>query len=76
MTSFSKVDAAHVGEWLMWQMCATAYAGMLYEIDAFDQPGVEAGKVATYGLMGRKGYEKEAARIEARKLSDPRWVVG
>jgi glucose-6-phosphate isomerase len=28
---------------------------LLYEMDAFDQPGVEAGKVATCGLMGRKG---------------------
>lgn len=76
MTTFPVVDAAHVGEWLMWQMCATAYSGLLYEVDAFDQPGVEAGKVATYGLMGRKGFEKEAARIGARKLSDPKWVVG
>ena len=76
MTTFPKVDAYHVGEWLRWQMVATAYAGQLYEIDAFDQPGVEAGKVATYGLMGRKGFEQEAERIRARKLSDPRWVVG
>jgi hypothetical protein len=37
---------------------------------------VEAGKVATYGLMGRQGYEHEAARIRARRLSDPRFVVG
>ncbi|MBM3986268.1 MAG: glucose-6-phosphate isomerase, partial [Planctomycetes bacterium] len=76
LTTFPEVDARHVGEWLMWQMCATAYGGLLYGIDAFDQPGVEAGKLATYGLMGRKGYEAEAERIRARQLSDPRWVVG
>ena len=76
LTTFPEVDARHVGEWLMWQMIATAYSGLLYEVDAFDQPGVEAGKVATYGLMGRKGFEKEAERIRARKLSDPKWVVG
>jgi glucose-6-phosphate isomerase len=76
LTTFPAVDARHVGEWLMWQMAATAYGGLLYEVDAFDQPGVEAGKIATYGLMGRKGYEKEAERIRARKLSDPKWVVG
>lgn len=33
----------------------TAIAGQLYGIDAFNQPGVEAGKVLAYGLMGRKG---------------------
>ncbi len=73
--SFPEVDARHVGEWLMWQMCATAYGGLLYGVDAFDQPGVEAGKNATYALMGRKGYEAEAARISARSLSDPSRVI-
>lgn len=76
LTTWPVVDAQHVGEWLMWQMIATAYSGLLYEVDAFDQPGVEAGKVATYGLMGRRGYEQEAERIRARTLSDPAWVVG
>lgn len=41
----------------------TALSGELYGIDAFDQPGVEAGKVAAYALMGRKGYEREARRL-------------
>jgi glucose-6-phosphate isomerase len=72
---FPRVDARSVGEWLMWQMVATAYGGLLYGVDAYDQPGVEAGKQATYGLMGRKGYEAEAERIRARSLSDPRYVV-
>jgi glucose-6-phosphate isomerase len=41
----------------------TALSGELYGIDAFDQPGVEAGKVAAYALMGRQGYEREARRL-------------
>ena len=39
---------------------ATALAGMLMEIDPFDQPGVEQGKRYTYGLMGKAGFEREA----------------
>jgi len=74
--TFPEVDAHSVGEWLMWQMTATAYGGQLYGVDAFDQPGVEAGKNATYALMGRKGYEAEAARIRGRALSDPKFTVG
>jgi glucose-6-phosphate isomerase len=31
--------------------------GALQNINPFGQPGVEAGKNATYALMGRKGYE-------------------
>jgi glucose-6-phosphate isomerase len=70
-----EVDAHSVGEFLMWSMIATAYGGELYGIDAFDQPGVEGGKVATYGLMGRPGFEDERARVESSKISDPRYRV-
>jgi glucose-6-phosphate isomerase len=34
----------------------TAIAGSLYGVNAFDQPGVEAGKNITYKRMGRPGY--------------------
>jgi glucose-6-phosphate isomerase len=37
-----------------------AIAGSLYNINPYDQPGVELGKVLTYSLMGRKGYEGRA----------------
>ncbi len=47
---------------------ATAFTGELFGINAFDQPGVEAGKIATYALMNRPGYERKAEEIE-KKLS-------
>ncbi|CAN5262408.1 glucose-6-phosphate isomerase [soil metagenome] len=34
----------------------TAIVGALYGVNAFDQPGVEAGKQITYKRMGRPGY--------------------
>ncbi|WP_166397912.1 glucose-6-phosphate isomerase [Rubrobacter marinus] len=34
----------------------TAISGSLYGVNAFDQPGVEAGKQITYSRMGRPGY--------------------
>jgi len=34
----------------------TAVAGTLYGVNAFNQPGVEAGKQITYTRMGRPGY--------------------
>jgi len=52
----------------------TALSGELYGIDAFDQPGVEAGKLAAYALMGRPGHETESRRL-ARELSRRRAVV-
>jgi glucose-6-phosphate isomerase len=53
---FPKVDAHHVGEFIaLWEI-ATAYAGLMLGIDAYDQPAVETGKKATFGLMGRDGF--------------------
>jgi glucose-6-phosphate isomerase len=54
---------------------ATAYAGRLYNVDAFDQPGVEAGKVASYALLGRKGFEAERAKIEQSRPAGGRKTV-
>ena len=51
------IDAHHVGQFIaLWQV-ATAYAGLMLNIDAYDQPAVETGKKATFGLMGRDGYQ-------------------
>ena len=38
-------------------MLATAAAGELLDVNAYDQPGVEQGKRAMYALLGRKGYK-------------------
>jgi glucose-6-phosphate isomerase len=55
-----KVTPEAVGELLHMLEMQTAYMGALYNINAFDQPGVEQGKQFTYGLMGRAGYEHMA----------------
>jgi glucose-6-phosphate isomerase len=51
-----RLDAWHVGGLLMLLQLATAYAGSLYGVDAFDQPGVELGKRFTGYLLGRPGF--------------------
>jgi glucose-6-phosphate isomerase len=69
-----RVDARHVGEFIMLWQVATAYAGLLLGVDAYDQPAVELGKQATFGLMGRKGYEEFQARV-GESLTQSRWRV-
>ncbi len=62
--TFPKLDAVHVGQFItLWEM-VTAYAGLMLNIDAYDQPAVELGKQATFGLMGRAGYEKHLKAVE------------
>jgi len=63
-----------VGQLLYFFEAATAISGALYGINAFDQPGVEAGKVAAYALMGRPGYQEKRAEID-RVLGRARKIV-
>lgn len=44
----------------------TAIAGELYNINAFNQPGVEQAKNYTYALMGRQGYEESKHELEEK----------
>jgi glucose-6-phosphate isomerase len=46
-----------MGQLLFYLQVQTGLAGHLMGIDPFDQPGVELGKLYTYALMGRKGFE-------------------
>ncbi|MFT7677330.1 MAG: glucose-6-phosphate isomerase [Planctomycetota bacterium] len=61
---FPRVTANTVGQYLTLMELSVAVMGELYNVNAFDQPGVEAGKVAAYALMGREGYEERRAEIE------------
>lgn len=58
------IDAPHIGALLYMLEAATLFGGGYYRVNPLDQPGVEAGKKATYALMGRKGYETERIAME------------
>jgi glucose-6-phosphate isomerase len=67
------VNEHTVGQLLYMLMVQTSFAGELLGINTYDQPGVEEGKIATYALMGRKGYA--AARKEIRSLKGSKKFV-
>ncbi len=73
--TLDRVDAANVGELMMFLEIATAYAGQLYEIDAFNQPGVELGKQFAYALLGRPGADAAKKEWESLPKPDARWTV-
>ncbi|MFD0697852.1 glucose-6-phosphate isomerase [Paenibacillus sp. GCM10027628] len=45
---------------------ACGISGYLLGVNPFDQPGVEAYKKNMFALLGKPGYEKEKAELEAR----------
>jgi glucose-6-phosphate isomerase len=53
-----EINEFTLGQLLYFYELQVAFQGQLYGVNPFDQPGVELGKKLTYGLMGRKGYEK------------------
>ena len=70
-----EVNAFTVGELLFLFEMATAFAGELLDINAFDQPGVEEGKKATYALLGRPGFEEKRAELEAASAKIDRYII-
>jgi glucose-6-phosphate isomerase len=51
------LNAHAMGQLFMMLQIATVYAGALYQVNPFDQPGVELGKELAYGYFGRPGYQ-------------------
>ncbi len=61
-----KVDGYNIAQLLYMLEVQTAIAGELYNINTFNQPGVEQAKNYTYALMGRAGYEDSARSLQAK----------
>ena len=61
-----KINGYYMGQLLYMLEVQTAIAGELYNIDTFNQPGVEQAKNYTYALMGRSGYEDSAKQLQEK----------
>jgi glucose-6-phosphate isomerase len=53
-----EINPFTIGQLIYLLEVVTVTAAFLFGVNAFDQPGVEGGKQTTYGLMGRRGFEK------------------
>ncbi len=64
--SLPKINGYYLAQLLYMFEVQTAIAGELYNIDTFNQPGVEQAKNYTYALMGRAGYEDSAQALREK----------
>ena len=69
-----EVNEFTLGQLLYYFELQTAYAGAMFNIDTFNQPGVEAGKKATFALLGKPGYDGQKAELD-NAASDPNYIV-
>ncbi len=70
-----KINAHAIGQLIFMLETATAFAGGLYGINPFDQPGVEFGKQFTYAKMGREGFEKMRSELEEKTANAKRRTI-
>ncbi len=70
-----EVNAYTIGQLLMFFMLKTAYCGAMLNINTFDQPGVEEGKIATFALFDRKGFEQKKAEINNAKPKSENYII-
>lgn len=61
-----RINGYYLGQLLYMLEVQTAIAGELYNVDTFNQPGVEQAKNYTYALMGRRGYEESAKELKEK----------
>ena len=73
--SMDVVNEYNIGALLYLMQLQTAYAGAMFNIDAYNQPGVEGGKNATYALFGRKGYEAKAEEMRNAKADLTQYII-
>lgn len=72
-----QVNAYTLGQLMYFFQMATAYAGELLDIDAFNQPGVEESKIASYAVLGNQSdkYVKKAREMEGRPQSRKEYLL-
>ena len=64
--TLEKINPYNIGQLLYMLEVQTAITGELYNINTFNQPGVEQAKNYTYALMGRAGYEESAMTLKSK----------
>ncbi len=69
-----ELNAFTLGELLFLFELQTAYAGAMFDIDTFNQPGVEAGKKATFALLGKPGYELQRSDLD-NAAPDEKYII-
>lgn len=72
---FPQINAETVGQFLYLYEAAVSYMGGLLEINTYDQPAVQLGKDATYALMGKKGFDELARKIQPVAKRDRKYLI-
>ncbi len=69
-----EVNPFTLGEFMFMLELATAYCGSMLKVNTYNQPGVEAGKNATYAIFDKKGYEEKKKELLAAPKKKEKYI--
>ena len=69
------IDEYTLGYLFMLYQYVVPVIGYTYDIDPFNQPGVEEGKKFAYALMGRPGYEEKKKEFEETYVKEDDFII-
>ncbi|MHC5088085.1 MAG: glucose-6-phosphate isomerase [Planctomycetota bacterium] len=72
---FDRICPSTIGQFICLFEVTTSIAGLLFDINAYDQPAVELGKEATFALMGREDFSDLAEKIKPFSKIDDGFLV-
>ena len=70
-----EINAFTIGQLLFLFELQTAYTGAMLNINTFNQPGVEAGKKATFALLGKAGYSAQKEEMDGAYAPDEKYII-
>ncbi len=70
-----ELNAFTLGQLLFLFELQTAYAGAMFNINTYNQPGVEEGKKATFALLGKAGYAQKKEELDSLPEKDPACII-
>ncbi len=70
-----EVNEFTIGQLFYMFELQTAFIGELFNINAFNQPGVELGKNYTYGILGRNGYDEMRKEYINRPSKSENFII-
>ena len=73
--AFPEISPYTVGQFIYLFETATSYMGALLNINTYDQPAVELGKIATFALMNHPDHQKLLHNIQQSAQPDPNFLI-
>ncbi len=66
-----------IGQLIYFMEMTTAYEGELLDVDAYNQPGVEESKIATYAVLGNTGdkYRMKGEEMKSRPVEKKEYIL-